>query len=100
MIEPHRVLDNLSHKAEAAIRIQRQVHGQSLSELNSRANLTTPSRALARPRPHRHMLRIRAPTSIRTCLVSVHPWLTVAAGHAEHSNKSSRAAGMNRVLEA
>ena len=42
VIEPHRVLDDLSREAKAAVRVQRQVHGQSLPELNSHANLTTP----------------------------------------------------------
>src|SRR5689334_14514663 len=43
VIEPHRVLDDLSRKAEASIRVQRQVHGRSLPELNGHANLTTPA---------------------------------------------------------
>jgi len=50
---------------------------------------------------YRHMPRIRAPMSRRTCLASA--WLeasTVTTGHAAHSNNGRRVAGMNRVREA
>ena len=51
--------------------------------------------------PHRHMLRIRAPTSRRTCLGSARPDAAATTiGHVVHSNNGSRVAGMNRVRAA
>jgi hypothetical protein len=51
--------------------------------------------------PHRHMPRIRAPTSRRTCLGSGRSdAAAVTIGHVVHSNNGSRAAGMKRVREA
>jgi hypothetical protein len=51
--------------------------------------------------PHRHMPRIRAPTSRRTCLGSGRSdTAAVTIGQVVHSNNGSRAAGMKRVREA
>src|SRR4051812_25577493 len=47
MVEPDSVLDDLSRKAKAAIRIQRQVHGRRLPSLSSHAKLTTPALPVA-----------------------------------------------------
>ena len=50
---------------------------------------------------YRHMLRMRAPTSIRTCLGSSRSGAVLAAtGQGRHWNNGSKAAGMKRVREA
>ena len=56
---------------------------------------------LGRARPHRHMPRILAPTSTRTCLAPCRsPDSAVASGHVRHSKRCSSAAGMKRVRDA
>lgn len=52
-------------------------------------------------RPHRHMLRIRAPTSTRTVRESCLPFGPVAAtGQVVHSKSCNNVTGIKRVREA
>lgn len=53
------------------------------------------------PSPYRHMPRMRAPTSTRTCRASGREVCPAATtGQVQHSNSCSRLAGMKRVREA
>jgi hypothetical protein len=50
---------------------------------------------------HRHILRMRAPTSMRTCLAAPCPGVTLAMfGHVTLSNSGNRLPGMKRVRDA
>ena len=53
------------------------------------------------PAPHRHIPRIRAPTSMRTFIVASFSVVTLERiGHVTLSNSGSRFAGMKRVRDA